>query len=93
MLKLVWLLYLRMDFTHARILIVGLLPLSVIVALILADLKPAIQPTGRRDVMLWLLAAVLAAVVVFGIEWLAHLFPGQLSAAGPSEYLIITCPP
>jgi hypothetical protein len=77
MLELVWLLYLRMDFTHARILIVGLLPLSVIVALILADLKPAIQLTSRQDVMLWLLAVLLAAVLVFGIEGVAGLFQGS----------------
>jgi hypothetical protein len=77
MLELVWLLYLRMDFTHARILIVGLLPLSVIIALILADLNPSIQRTTRRDVMLWLLAALLAAALVFGIESFAQSFQGS----------------
>jgi hypothetical protein len=77
MLELVWLLYLRMDFTHARILIVGLLPLSVIVALILTDLKPAIQPTSGGDVMPWLLAALLATVLVLGIEWCARSFTGN----------------
>jgi hypothetical protein len=77
MLELVWLLYLRVDFTHARILIVGLLPLSVIIALILADLNPSIQRTTRRDVMLWLLAALLAAALVFGIESFAQSFQGS----------------
>jgi hypothetical protein len=76
-LELIWLLYLRMDFTHARILIVGLLPLSVLVALILADLKPAIQPTSRGDAVLCLLAALLAAVLVLGIEWGAQSLQGN----------------
>jgi hypothetical protein len=77
MLEIVWLLYLRTDFTHARILIAGLLPLAVIVALILADLKPTIEPASRRDLILWMFAAVLAAVLVLGIEWLAHLLQGN----------------
>jgi hypothetical protein len=77
MLKLIWLLYLRMDFTHARILIAGLLPLSVITALILADLKPSIRSTGRQDVMLWLAAAFIAATIVIGIEFLAQSFQGS----------------
>jgi hypothetical protein len=82
-LKLVWLLYLRMDFTHARILIVGLLPLSVIVSLILADLKPANQSARGRDITLWLLAAVLALAIVGAIEGIARSFPGS-SILAPS---------
>jgi hypothetical protein len=77
MLKLVWLLYLRMDFTHARILIAGLLPLSVITALILADLKPSIGSTSRQDVMLGFLAALIAAAIVVGIELFAQSFQGN----------------
>jgi hypothetical protein len=66
-----------MDFTHARVLIVGLLPLSVVVALILADLRPSNQPTGRAAIMLWLMAAILAGLLVLGIEWIARTFPGS----------------
>jgi hypothetical protein len=77
MLKLIWLLYLRMDFTHARILIAGLLPLSVITALILADLKPSIESTGRQGVVLWLVAAFIAAIIIIGIEFLARSFQGS----------------
>jgi hypothetical protein len=77
MLELVWLIYLRMDFTHARILIIGLLPLSAIVTMVLADLKPLNQSRGRAAVALWMLAAVLAVVVVLGIEWFAHSFQGS----------------
>jgi hypothetical protein len=82
-LELVWLLYLRMDFTHARILIAGLLPLSVIVALILADLKPANQSMSRRNVTLWPLAGLLAILLVGAIEWIARSFAGS-SILAPS---------
>jgi hypothetical protein len=82
-LKLIWLLYLRMDFTHARILIVGLLPLSAIVALILADLEPATQPPRGMDITLWLVALVSAVALVGVIEWIARSLPGN-SILAPS---------
>jgi hypothetical protein len=74
---LVWLLYFRIDFTHARILIVGLLPLSVIVALVLADLKPAIKRTSRQDVIFWISAAILAFIMMLGIDWIAQSLQGS----------------
>jgi hypothetical protein len=76
-LELVWLLYLRMDFTHARILIAGLLPLSVIVALVLADLKPAVKLMHREVALLWTCAGLVAVSFVFGIEWVAQLLEGS----------------
>jgi hypothetical protein len=76
-LELVWLLYLRMDFTHARILIAGLLPLSMIVALVFADLKPGIEPKDRQAVLLWSAAVLLAVALVFSVEWLAESLTGN----------------
>src|SRR5947207_2612720 len=73
-LELVWLLYLRMDFTHARILIIGLLSLSVLVALVLADLRPRSPHAELTAVMLGLLAAGLAVLLVMGIELIAQSF-------------------
>jgi len=43
-----FLLFLRMDFTHARILNAALLPLSVLVALTLHELTPQPERVGRR---------------------------------------------
>jgi hypothetical protein len=74
---LVWLLYFQIDFTHARILIVGLLPLSVIVALVLTDLKPAIKRTSRQDVIFWISGAILAFIMVLGIDWIAQSLQGS----------------
>jgi hypothetical protein len=76
-LELVWLLYLRMDFTHARILIAGLLPLSMIVALVFADLKPEIEPKRRQAALLWSAAMLLAVALVFSVEWLAESLTGN----------------
>jgi hypothetical protein len=60
-----------------------LLPLSAIVALILADLKPANQPTRGGGITLWLVAAVLAVALVGVIECIARSFPGN-SILAPS---------
>ena len=83
MLELVWLLYLRMDFTHARILIVGLLPLSALLTLLFVDLKPLKEPIGVRAPAVWLTSAVLAALLVFGIERFAHAFSGNTLMSFP----------
>lgn len=77
MLKLIWLLYLRMDFTHARILIIGLLPLSVVFALMLEDIRPPKEPSRPTATIIWLVSAILAVLLVFGIERLANAFPGN----------------
>lgn len=70
-LHLIWLLYLRMDFTHARILIVGLLPLSMLVALILADLAPLKRPERRTTAKLFLIAIPASILIVTAIEFAA----------------------
>jgi hypothetical protein len=78
MLELVWLLYMRMDFTHARILIVGLLPLALIVGVLLADLAPQ-GVIARRSLLAHAAIAVLLAVLlVGGIELTAQSFSGYI---------------
>jgi hypothetical protein len=68
MLELVWLLYMRMDFTHARILIVGLLPLPLIVDVLLADLAPQGVIARRSLLAHAAIAFPLAVLVVSGID-------------------------
>lgn len=78
MLNLVWLLFMRMDFTHARILIVGLLPLSLIVGVLLADMAPQ-GVFARRSLLAHAAIAVLLAVLlVGGIELTAGMFSGTI---------------
>jgi hypothetical protein len=77
MLELVWLLYMRMDFTHARILIVGLLPLSLVVGALFADLSPTEVAGEQRPALHWPIAALSAIVIVSGIEVVARKFSGD----------------
>ena len=74
-LKLVWLLYLRLDFTHARILIVGLLPLSLIVSALLADMSPISR--GQQAMDDPVVAILLAVLLVGGIEFISRKFSGS----------------
>jgi hypothetical protein len=77
-LKIVWLLFMRMDFTHARILIVGLLPLALIVSVLLADLAPR-GVIARRSLLAHAAIAILLAVLlVGGIEFIAGMFSGTI---------------
>jgi hypothetical protein len=77
-LHLVWLLFMRMDFTHARILIVGLLPLSLIVGVLLADMAPQ-GGIARRSLLAHAAIAILLAVMlVGGIELAAQSFQGNI---------------
>jgi hypothetical protein len=75
---LIYLLFLRMDFTHARILIAALLPLSVLLALTLSKLTPPIEGGVRnlREGAVGLAAGLLAALA---IESIAGQFPGTVS--------------
>ena len=76
-LESVWLLFMRMDFTHARILIVGLLPLSLIVSVLLADMAPQ-GVIARRSLLIHVaLAILLAVLLVGGIELAAQTFSGS----------------
>lgn len=77
MLELVWLLYMRMDFTHARILIVGLLPLSVVVAAVLAELVPEREPSEGWSISSWIAAGGLALLLVGGIEFVSRRVLGE----------------
>lgn len=78
MLHLVWLLYMRMDFTHARILIVGLLPLSLIVGVLLADMAPQGDVARRSLLAHAAIAILLAVLLVGGIEVTAQMFSGSI---------------
>lgn len=77
-LKLVWLLFMRMDFTHARILIVGLLPLALIVGVLLADMAPQGVIARRSSLAHTAIAILLAGLLVGGIELIAQLFSGYI---------------
>ena len=79
-LRLVWLLFMRMDFTHARILIVGLLPLSLIVGVLLADLAPQGGIPKRSLLAHAAIAILLAVLLVGGIELTAWMFSGSVFA-------------
>jgi hypothetical protein len=77
-----FLLFLRVDFTHARILLCALLPLSLLVALTLTDLPPRNEPAERswQVTALGLALGILAAVV---IELIARNFQGTVE---PSDF-------
>jgi hypothetical protein len=77
-LRLVWLFFIRLDFTHARILIVGLLPLSLIVGVLLADLAPQRNIPRRSSLAYAAIAILLAVLLVGGIELAARMFSGSV---------------
>jgi len=76
---LLYLLFLRVDFTHARVLVVGLLPLVGLVALLLRDLRPQ-TPPGTHWFRVGLVGVLLAGFAVWGIEWLSLLYTGNLTS-------------
>lgn len=74
-LYLVYLLFAKVDFLHARILIIGLLPLVLVVALILTDLKPpGIAATSAHQVRCWLVAILVGILIVTAIELIARSY-------------------
>jgi hypothetical protein len=75
--NLIWLLYFKMDFTHARILIIGLLPLSVIVGLLLVDREPSRPSSLKVTAYLWFVAVLLALLMVFGTQRIADSYLGS----------------
>jgi hypothetical protein len=81
---LLFVLFLRMDFTHARILVAGLLCLSALVTLLLADLVPASwrSLSPRRKAAVAVGAAVLAALVLGAVEAAAHRWKGHWQPIG-----------
>ena len=73
---LVFLLFLRMDFTHARILIAALLPLATLLALALADLTPRTgTPAPNRTLFAGVAVGLVVAVAIDAVS-------GLLSDAG-----------
>jgi len=75
----VYLLFLRMDFTHARILVAALLPLAVLVAAALNALRPSPPDDERQDRSFpWTAAAgvALALAANLVIEYFARRHPG-----------------
>jgi hypothetical protein len=65
-LHLMYLLFLKIDFTHARFLIASLLPLTAFVALVLADVEP--HDEGRTPIRLVVFGAATAILLVVLIE-------------------------
>lgn len=82
----IFLLFLRMDFTHARILISALLPLSVLVALTLHDLSPQDERGWNwlRTTTAGLAVGLLAAL---SIDAFARHFPGAAPVLGGPNML------
>ncbi len=81
--ELVHLLFLKISFIHARILIVGLLPMVALVAIALDSICSKIQYTSKSN-CLWknALLGLLALVVLFCIEVLATQLNGDLIILG-----------
>ena len=70
---LVYLLFLSRDFTHARIVVAGLLPFCTLVAVIVESwLTPVRSLDPRRRAAVFVVGAVAAVLVLFGIEALVH---------------------
>jgi hypothetical protein len=67
----IFLLFLRIDFTHARILISALLPQSMLLALALTALTPrSARPTSMRTLLAGLAVGLLAALAIEAISGL-----------------------
>jgi hypothetical protein len=76
---LIYLLFLRIDFTHARILVAAVLPLAALVTLLLAGLEPpGLRHLSRRQLAaVGVASAVLAIGAVLGVEAAAHPWKGR----------------
>jgi hypothetical protein len=76
---LVYLLFLSVDFTHARILVAALLALVVLVTAVLADLRPRGFRclSGRRLALVAVGAVALQAAMVLAVEGVAHHWKGR----------------
>lgn len=80
--KGIYFLFLKMDFTHARILVAALLPLTIVLALSLKQLQPSkkdINETRLNHLLLWGAGLAAALVLNFGIEWMARSSSGWVS--------------
>jgi hypothetical protein len=77
---LLYLVFLRVDFTHARVLTAGLLPLVGVVALLLRDIRPSVVPI-RRAIAFAVLGLLLAGGAAGTIEWLVAADGGSCEIA------------
>ena len=68
-----YLLFLKVDFVHARVLIAGLLPLAVVVAFLLRDLRGTDEThiTVRNATAMTVIGGLLSVLLVGSVEWLA----------------------
>jgi hypothetical protein len=71
----VWVLFLRMDFTHARIIIAGLLPLSALVALTMSALSPT-SNTGKSNLKTTIIGIVAGLIAAWTLDFIAGQFQG-----------------
>jgi hypothetical protein len=87
---ILFVLFLRMDFTHARILCAGLLPLAALVALTLADLSPGPPDLPRRTRWLVVTAGsvLVAALVVLAVAGAGRHWAGRWRAVPRWDLLV-----
>lgn len=83
-LELLYQFYFRMDFTHARVLVVGLLPLMIVLSLVLDDISQGIPKWSalprRAQIVVMDSAAALLSVAL--IEGAAHIASGAWKPPG-----------
>ncbi len=72
-----WVLFLRIDFTHARILIAGLLPLSALVALTMSALSPS-NNLGNNNLKTNTIGIVVGLLTAWTLDFIAGQFQGIL---------------
>ncbi len=85
LLRLVYLLFLRIDFMHARIIIAGLLPLVSLIAMVLEDLRPAVRWSALRPVQRAATAAsgaIVGVLIAVTIERIAAHAGGTVAFTG-----------
>ena len=79
----IYLFFLRLDFTHARVLIAALLPLAALVALALKELSPGAE--GNHRIRYGALGFAAGAFGMLAIEVLASSFDSTISLAEWSD--------
>ncbi len=84
---LVYLVFLGRDFTHARIVVAGLLPFCTLVAVVVESwLAPVRSLDPRRRAAVSAVGAAVAVLMLFGIEALVHRI-------GPTDSVVLGEPP
>jgi hypothetical protein len=84
---LMFLLFMSLDFTHARIQISALLPLSLLVALSLSRLAPSVD-AGHKTLKQTVAGIAIGVFVAVTIETVAQRFTGTTSFAHLSNQII-----